>query len=35
MYQCDKDRRDWRAESGEFIVWVLAAIAAAALVFME
>ncbi|WP_273305686.1 hypothetical protein [Victivallis lenta] len=28
-------RRDWRAESGEFIVWVLAAIAAAALVFME
>ena len=28
-------RHDWRAESGEFIVWVLATIAAAALVFME
>lgn len=28
-------RHDWRAESGEIVVWVVAAIAAAGLLFME
>lgn len=28
-------RRDWRAESGEIVVWIVAAIAAAGLLFIE
>ena len=28
-------RRDWRAESGEIVVWIVAAALAAGLLFME